>query len=83
MKKVNDIIREMEKIAPTFLKEDFDNVGLMVGDREKSVKKILLALDCTLKVIEEAKRENVDLIITHHPLILCANSGETSPVLKL
>ena len=70
MKKVNDIIREMEKIAPTFLKEDFDNVGLMVGDREKSVKKILLALDCTLKVIEEAKRENVDLIITHQVILI-------------
>ncbi len=69
MKKVNDIIREMEKLAPTFLKEDFDNVGLMIGDREKDVKKILLALDCTLKVIEEAKSENIDLIIlqqTHY-----------------
>ena len=60
MKKVNDIIREMEKLAPKFLKEDFDNVGLMIGDREKDVKKILLALDCTLKVIEEAKSENID-----------------------
>ncbi|MBP3915971.1 Nif3-like dinuclear metal center hexameric protein [Clostridium sp.] len=82
MKKVNDIIREMEKIAPTFLKEDFDNVGLMVGDREKSVKKILLALDCTLKVIEEAKRENVDLIITHHPLIFRKPSNITTDTLQ-
>ena len=37
----------METLAPTFLKEDFDNVGLMVGDREKEVKKVLVALDCT------------------------------------
>ena len=39
MKRVNDIIKEMERLAPTYLKEDFDNVGLMVGDRNKSVKK--------------------------------------------
>ncbi len=69
MRIVNDIIKEMELLAPSYLKEDFDNVGLMVGDRNKSVNKVLLALDCTLKVIEEAKREKVDLIITHHPLI--------------
>ena len=69
MIKVNNIINEMELLAPTYLKEDFDNVGLMVGDKNKEVKKVLLALDCTLKVIEEAKKENVDLIITHHPLI--------------
>ena len=69
MKKVNDIIKVMEKIAPPYLKEDFDNVGLMVGDRDKCVKSVLLALDCTLKVIEEAKEKNIDLIITHHPLI--------------
>ncbi|MDZ5010529.1 Nif3-like dinuclear metal center hexameric protein, partial [Clostridium perfringens] len=43
MKKVKDIINIMEEFAPVTLKEDFDNVGLMVGDKEKSVKKILLA----------------------------------------
>ena len=69
MRKVKDIIKDMEKFAPKFLKEDFDNVGLMVGDKEKEVKKILLALDCTLEVIEEAKNNNIDLIITHHPLM--------------
>lgn len=79
---VNDIIKEMEALAPPFLKEDFDNVGLMVGDRQKNVKKILLALDCTLKVIEEAKVENVDLIITHHPLIFRKPSNITTDTLQ-
>lgn len=69
MKTVKDIIKVMEKIAPVKLKEDFDNVGLMVGNKEKEVSKILLALDCTLDVIKEAKDNGVDLIITHHPLI--------------
>ena len=62
-------MREMEVLAPSFLKESYDNVGLMVGTEEKKVKKVLLALDCTKEVIEEAKENNVDLIITHHPLI--------------
>ena len=81
MIKVN-IINEMELLAPTYLKEDFDNVGLMVGDKNKEVKKVLLALDCTLKVIEEAKKENVELIITHHPLIFKRPSSITTDTLQ-
>ena len=79
---VNDIINKMESLAPTYLKEDFDNVGLMVGDRNKVVNKVLLALDCTLKVIEEAKKEEVDLIITHHPLIFRKPSNITTDTLQ-
>ena len=82
MRIVNDVIKEMEKIAPTYLKEDFDNVGLMVGDKSKEVKKVLLALDCTLNVIEEAKIENADLIITHHPLIFRRPSNITTDTLQ-
>lgn len=82
MKIVNDVIKEMEKIAPIYLKEDFDNVGLMVGDKNKVVKKVLLALDCTLNVIEEAKMEKVDLIITHHPLIFRKPSSITTDTLQ-
>ena len=82
MKKVKDIIEAMESLAPSFLKEDFDNVGLMVGDRNKNVKKILLALDCTIKVIEEAKENNVDMIITHHPLIFMKPRSITTDTLQ-
>ena len=82
MRIVNDIIKEMESLAQSYLKEDFDNVGLMVGDRNKTVNKVLLALDCTLKVIEEAKREEVDLIITHHPLIFRKPSNITTDTLQ-
>lgn len=67
--KVKDIMKAMESLAPVFLKESNDNVGLMVGEKDKEVNKVLLALDCTKEVIEEAKREKVDLIITHHPLL--------------
>lgn len=81
MKRVKDIIEIMEDFAPINLKEDFDNVGLMVGDKEKEVKKVLLALDCTLEVIEEAKAKNVDLIITHHPLLFRKPSTITTDTL--
>ena len=82
MIKVNNIINEMELLAPTYLKEDFDNVGLMVGDKKRGISKILLALDCTNEVIEEAKKENVELIITHHPLIFKRPSSITTDTLQ-
>ena len=66
---LSDIIKLIEDFAPKYIKEDFDNVGLMVGDKKRGISKILLALDCTNEVIEEAKINGVDLIITHHPLI--------------
>lgn len=67
--KVNDLINIMEKYAPVKFMESYDNVGLMVGDRECEVTKILIALDCTLKVIDEAIAKGCNLIITHHPLL--------------
>lgn len=78
MIKVDNIIKAMEKMAPKYLKEDFDNVGLMVGDKYEEVKKVLLALDCTLEVVEEAKGLNIDLIITHHPLIFSKPKSVTT-----
>lgn len=67
--KVRDLMKAMESMAPSFLKESYDNVGLMVGDKDREVKKVLLALDCTKEVIEEAKACSAQLIITHHPLL--------------
>ncbi|ATD54718.1 Nif3-like dinuclear metal center hexameric protein [Clostridium chauvoei] len=81
MKKVKDIMSEMEKLAPTYLKEDFDNVGLMLGDKNQEVKKVLVALDCTLEVIEEAKSLKVDMILTHHPLIFRKPNSITTETL--
>ena len=69
MAKVMEISKEIEEFAPKFLKEDYDNVGLMVGDGQKEVKRVLLSLDCTNEVIKEAIDLNCDLIINHHPLL--------------
>lgn len=69
MTKVLDIAKAIEDVAPKALMEDYDNIGMMVGDENKEVKKVLLSLDCTKEVIQEAININSDLIITHHPLI--------------
>lgn len=66
---VADIIKIMEEIAPPAMAEDWDNVGLMLGRRCKAVKKLLLALDITDEVVQQAIAQKADMIITHHPLI--------------
>lgn len=69
MSKVIDISNKIEKMAPIFLKENYDNVGIMVGDPDQDVKRVLLALDCTNEVIEESIENKCDMIIAHHPLL--------------
>jgi len=59
----------MNKIAPFELAEPWDNVGLLLGSRNTAVTKILVALDVTLPVIEEAVSIGANLIVTHHPVI--------------
>ncbi len=67
--KVKDIENLFESIAPEALKESYDNVGLMVGDSSSEVTSILVSLDCTLDVIDEAVNKKCNLIINHHPLL--------------
>lgn len=59
----------MEKIAPKSWAEEWDNVGLLVGSGSKSVECILISLDGTLAVVEEAKALGAQLIVAHHPII--------------
>lgn len=66
---VSDVIKIIEAEYPTDTALDWDNVGLLVGDADAEVKKILLALDATDDVIAQAVACQADLLITHHPLI--------------
>ena len=68
--KVKDIMAAMEEIAPERLAESWDKPGLAVGDPEREVRKVLVALDVIEPVIEEAKRIGADMIVTHHPMLL-------------
>ncbi|MEF9951670.1 MAG: Nif3-like dinuclear metal center hexameric protein [Clostridium sp.] len=54
---------------PLQLREDYDNVGLLLGKYESNIEKVLVALEITPKVIDEAINCGVDIIVTHHPLI--------------
>ncbi|MCL5774264.1 MAG: Nif3-like dinuclear metal center hexameric protein [Firmicutes bacterium] len=65
----NLIFSALEELAPPELAEEWDNVGLQVGQKKGNVNKAFLSLDATLPVVEEAKKIGADLIVTHHPLL--------------
>ncbi len=67
--KVNQITRIIEELAPLTLAEDFDNVGLLVGDMQAEVSGVLITLDCLEEVMDEAIQNKCNLIITFHPII--------------
>lgn len=67
--KVKDIIKVIEDFAPLSIQENWDNSGLCVGSPEDEVTMVLLALDCTPELVDEAVACGADMIVTHHPLI--------------
>lgn len=69
MTKVSDVYDYLRGIAPLELQMDFDNAGIQVGSLEQEVGKILVALDITNAVIDEALALGAQLIVSHHPLI--------------
>lgn len=69
MSTVTHIYDAIDRLAPFWLTMDFDNTGILVGDRNREVSCALLALDCTPAVVEQAKQLGAQLIITHHPVI--------------
>ena len=66
LRQIQDIL---ESWAPKELAWERDNVGLQVGAPDQSIRKILIAVDVTDAVVEEARDKNIDLIISHHPLL--------------
>lgn len=64
-----DIFDYLCELAPLELQLGFDNAGFLVGNKDADVKRVLLSLDVTDDVIEEAIRIGADLIVSHHPLI--------------
>jgi dinuclear metal center YbgI/SA1388 family protein len=69
MTSVNKILKIIDQIAPFETADSWDNVGLLVGNENQVVNRILIALDISEEVIKEAIEEGFDLIITHHPII--------------
>lgn len=69
MTTVRDIYEALFAFAPAYMKEDWDNVGLLCGRWDAAVTKAVVSLDPSLTAIEEAKAAGAQLLVTHHPLI--------------
>jgi dinuclear metal center YbgI/SA1388 family protein len=67
--KIKQITELIEELCPLDYAEDFDNVGLLVGDRENEVTGILVSLDCLEETVDEAVRSGCNLIVSFHPII--------------
>ena len=67
--KVNDVIEYLEDLAPRSSQESYDNAGLLVGDRYSEISSVLICLDSTEDVVNEAITKGCNLIIAHHPII--------------
>ncbi len=68
MVKVQDVLENLQMLAPVETKLDFDNVGLLVGNPTALVQRVVLALDATEAVIREAIEVQAQLVLAHHPL---------------
>ena len=73
-----EITDKLEKSYPLSYACSWDNVGLLIGNREKTVSKVLLALDFDINVAKEAKEIGAELIITHHPVMFSSINKITS-----
>ncbi len=77
---IRRIVEALETLAPLPLQEDYDNAGLQVGLIDDEVTGVLLCLDITEGIVDEAVRKGCNLVVSHHPLIfkpLKRISGET------
>ncbi|MGL5677308.1 MAG: Nif3-like dinuclear metal center hexameric protein [Cellulosilyticaceae bacterium] len=72
MHSVREVVDFCHRLAPPYLAEGYDNVGLLIGDPTHSVEKILCALDLNEEVVAEAIQMNASCIITHHPFLFKA-----------
>lgn len=66
---IKSLIKELELLAPIQLQEEYDNCGLLAGNPEWECSGVLVTLDVTEKVVEEASAKGINLIVAHHPII--------------
>lgn len=88
MIKVSDIVKFFGHAVPNAMKMDFDNVGFLVGDGSRDVNRVLVALDITDEVVDEAIEYGAELIVSHHPMFfqlksVTDGSAEGRKIVKL
>ena len=83
--KIADILTPLEDWAPETYQESYDNAGLLVGSRDWEVTQVLLTLDITEEVVDEALQRGCNLIVAHHPVVFKALKRFTgsSPVERI
>jgi dinuclear metal center YbgI/SA1388 family protein len=69
---ISAIIHQLEKIAPPILQESYDNAGLIIGDSNWQCSGIIVCLDATEEVLQEALRKKCNLVVAHHPILFKA-----------
>lgn len=69
MIKIKDVTNYLENLAPKTSQEAYDNSGLIVGEPSSEVSSVLVCLDCTEEVVQEAIDKGANLIVAHHPVI--------------
>ena len=66
--KIRELINIIDRFAPFFLQQNFDNSGVQYADLDEKINKVLICLDVTIETIEEALKQNCNTILSHHPL---------------
>lgn len=69
MASVKDVVRHLETFAPPAYQEDYDNSGLLAGEPDEAVSSVLVTLDCTEAVVDEAIASGANMIVAHHPIV--------------
>jgi dinuclear metal center YbgI/SA1388 family protein len=69
MSTIKEVITALEQLAPPALQESYDNSGLLIGNAQSKVTGVLLCIDVTEEIIDEAAKRKCNLVISHHPLI--------------
>lgn len=67
--RIQEVISYLEQWAPPILQESYDNSGLLVGNKQNEITNVLVSLDCTEEVVDEAISKNCNLIVSHHPIV--------------
>lgn len=82
---LSDLAARVAALAPTELAEDWDNVGLQVGDPARAVRRVMTCLEVSAPTLAEARRRRADAIVAHHPLIFAPleSLDESEPAERL
>lgn len=75
--KCSELMKILEDYVPARYAMEWDNVGLLTGRRDREIHKIMVALDADKGVVEEAVRQKVDFLLTHHPVIFSPQKSIT------